>query len=628
MKLATINLPPYLYTPENASLLITENKRFTMKDIGTIEDRVSNLEEVTSLSLLETNVQTLQILDSQGRNRFKSGFFVDPFRNRNFLNNRLSDGIEVDTFSNVIIPKRDRVTVEVQPKLANPVPLVEYDSELNQPLFDSDVRKTGQLITLDYQEVEWISQEYATSFENINPFLIPTYMGIIKLTPASDIFTRTIEVEGQKIRQEGTNDTQNLNLNTTISGELGGDITQVNTRTEQLFLTPGQGQAQGIANNSTQVFRETTGTSTITGQLSLNGSASDSVTVLNTDTVINNRLTSETAQYMRSRNVQFESSSFPSYTRFYTFLDKETIDFNPKLVEVSPTSDGAGSGTSNSSFEIGETVRAENNQGQIIGKFRVCKPDHKSGPFDNPTESYRFNPYSYQNDNADIVPQNYSQTTPILNIDTLALSDISNINYFGYLDTGFKLVGESSACEAYVKNKRLVSDEKGDLLGTFFVKNANFPENKKWNVGTKTFLLTSSPDNATFIPGVDPNIFAAQVPFTSQGTRLEFEKQVIETVNSTTFNINADFEATVDTNISLTQVDELILEAEYYDPLAQTFVIGSKDPNSKSATNQSGDENGAYVTSVEVFFRTVDPNAPVSLEIRGTDEGSRPNMNI
>ena len=628
MKLATINLPPYLYTPENASLLITENKRFTMKDIGTIEDRVSNLEEVTSLSLLETNVQTLQILDSQGRNRFKSGFFVDPFRNRNFLNNRLSDGIEVDTFSNVIIPKRDRVTVEVQPKLANPVPLVEYDSDLNQPLFDSKVRKTGQLITLDYQEVEWISQEYATSFENINPFLIPTYMGIIKLTPASDIFTRTVEVEGQKIRQEGTNDTQNLNLNTTISGELGGDITQVNTRTEQLFLTPGQGQAQGIANNSTQVIRETTGTSTITGQLSLNGSASDSVTVLNTDTVINNRLTSETAQYMRSRNVQFESSSFPSYTRFYTFLDKETIDFNPKLVEVSPTSDGAGSGTSNSSFEIGETVRAENNQGQIIGKFRVCKPDHKSGPFNNPTESYRFNPYSYQNDNADIVPQNYSQTTPILNIDTLALSDISNINYFGYLDTGFKLVGENSACEAYVKNKRLISDEKGDLIGTFFVKNPNFPENKKWNVGTKTFLLTSSPDNATFIPGVDPNIFAAQVPFTSQGTRLEFEKQVIETVNSTTFNINADFEATVDTNISLTQVDELILEAEYYDPLAQTFVIGSKDPNTRNALNTSGDENGAYVTSVEVFFRTVDPNAPVTLEIRGTDEGSRPNMNI
>ena len=54
MKLATITLPPYLYTPQNAMIIITENKRYRMQDIGFLEDRVSNLEEVTSLSLLET----------------------------------------------------------------------------------------------------------------------------------------------------------------------------------------------------------------------------------------------------------------------------------------------------------------------------------------------------------------------------------------------------------------------------------------------------------------------------------------------------------------------------------------------------------------------------------------------
>ena len=32
-----------------------------MRDIGYIEDRVENLEKVTSLSLLELNTQTLQI---------------------------------------------------------------------------------------------------------------------------------------------------------------------------------------------------------------------------------------------------------------------------------------------------------------------------------------------------------------------------------------------------------------------------------------------------------------------------------------------------------------------------------------------------------------------------------------
>ena len=85
-----------------------------MKDIGFIEDRVSNLEEVTSLSLLETNVQSLQILDSEGRNRFKSGFFVDPFRNYDRVNKSLSS-IEVDTKSNEIIPIRSRNTLKLLP---------------------------------------------------------------------------------------------------------------------------------------------------------------------------------------------------------------------------------------------------------------------------------------------------------------------------------------------------------------------------------------------------------------------------------------------------------------------------------------------------------------------------------
>ena len=628
MKLATITLPPYLYSPENASLLITENKRFTMKDIGTIEDRVSNLEEVTSLSLLENNVQTLQILDSEGRNRFKSGFFVDPFRNYNLMNLPLSS-VEVDLFSNVIIPIRSRNTIDLVPKLADPKSQADFDLRQNNELFDSNVRRTGDLITLNYEEVEWFGQEYATNALNINPFLIPTYTGQIKLTPSADLWTRTIENDLGVIRQDGVNTTQNLNLNTTIDGELGGDITQVTTNVEQLRLTPRQARRQGIAQGRT-VTIEDAGTSTIRGQLSLNGSASDSVTVFNTDTVINNRLTSSTASFMRSRNVQFETSSFPSYTQFFTFLDKEIVDFIPKLVEVSPTRNGSGSGTSNSSFIIGETVSVFDLQEQLVGKFRVCKPDHKTGPFDNPTESYQFNPYTYQNNSALSVPQNYSLTTPIVNVDTLSLSDVSQPNYYGYLETGFKLVGGESGAVAFVKNKRLISDNIGNLTGTFFVRDPNTipPPDRRFNTGTKTFLLTSSSTNATFIPGVDPNVFAAQIPFTSEGTKIDFEKETIQTVNSTTFNINADFQANIDTNISVTQQIENVVEAEYFDPLAQTFVIGSRNPQTENALNTSNDQNGAYITSVEVFFRTIDPNTDVTLQMRTTDEGTRPSRTI
>ena len=51
-----------------------------MKDIGKINQRVSNLERITSLSLLESDMLSKQILDADGFDRFKSGFLVDNFR--------------------------------------------------------------------------------------------------------------------------------------------------------------------------------------------------------------------------------------------------------------------------------------------------------------------------------------------------------------------------------------------------------------------------------------------------------------------------------------------------------------------------------------------------------------------
>ena len=74
MNIATIQLPPYLYHPDDAKITIEDNVRFTMKDIGKLEDRIANLETTTSLSLLELDTKTLQIQDADGLSRFKTGF--------------------------------------------------------------------------------------------------------------------------------------------------------------------------------------------------------------------------------------------------------------------------------------------------------------------------------------------------------------------------------------------------------------------------------------------------------------------------------------------------------------------------------------------------------------------------
>jgi hypothetical protein len=79
LEIASIILPPYLYSTSQASIRFLEHKRYRMVDIKQLENRIKNLEYYTTLSLLETSTAALFISDSSGLNRFKSGFFVDNF---------------------------------------------------------------------------------------------------------------------------------------------------------------------------------------------------------------------------------------------------------------------------------------------------------------------------------------------------------------------------------------------------------------------------------------------------------------------------------------------------------------------------------------------------------------------
>lgn len=56
------------------------NRVYTMRDIGILDKRISNLEYYTSLTLLEKDALNLQILDEDDIDRFKNGIFVDTFR--------------------------------------------------------------------------------------------------------------------------------------------------------------------------------------------------------------------------------------------------------------------------------------------------------------------------------------------------------------------------------------------------------------------------------------------------------------------------------------------------------------------------------------------------------------------
>jgi len=221
MEIGTISLPAYLYDTSDAVVTVVDNRRYTMRDIGKIEDRVENLETVTSLSLLELSTKTLQIRDVDGLDRFKSGFFVDDFKDNQRLD-RAQTTADIDTADNELITPIDFHSLAPQPALDPSINLETANFSEDLTLLDSNVQKTGDLITLKYTEKSWIEQPLATRVENVNPFNVIEFNGAIELSPKTDSWTRTI------VRDGGSR---------TVGGS-GGATRVVGTRTVLASSTP------------------------------------------------------------------------------------------------------------------------------------------------------------------------------------------------------------------------------------------------------------------------------------------------------------------------------------------------------------------------------------------------------
>ena len=75
--------------------------------------------------------------------------------------------------------------------------------------------------------------------------------------------------------------------------------------------------------------------------------------------------------------------------------------------------------------------------------FRVANPNHKYGPYNNPNDTFDSNPY---NRNLPVETQ-YTQTSSVLNVDTFSLSSDDFPQFGGFIQTGMRLIGQTSgAC--------------------------------------------------------------------------------------------------------------------------------------------------------------------------------------
>jgi hypothetical protein len=188
LELYRVKMNPNSKDENDLSIKVVENKRYTMRDIGKIEKRIDNLEEVTSLNLLELDTKNIDVLDTSGRNRTKSGFFADNF---------------VDQYHTDVKSPEYSASIDPKDRTARP----SYRSR-NIGLTYNDTSSTGVVlrgdnIYLDYTNEEYISQPEVTSTISVNPYIILDFEGHITLSPASDEWKET-EYTAQNIIDNGT----------------------------------------------------------------------------------------------------------------------------------------------------------------------------------------------------------------------------------------------------------------------------------------------------------------------------------------------------------------------------------------------------------------------------------------
>lgn len=79
MSLCTLDIPAYTGNIKSIAIDEINNKRYTMSDIGKLEDRIVRIEEEVALSKLEKEVAYSQLYKDNGDAYYKNGFFVDSF---------------------------------------------------------------------------------------------------------------------------------------------------------------------------------------------------------------------------------------------------------------------------------------------------------------------------------------------------------------------------------------------------------------------------------------------------------------------------------------------------------------------------------------------------------------------
>jgi hypothetical protein len=567
--LAYLDHPANCTNPENVLITQVPLKAYTMKDIGSLDRRLTNTEYNTSLTTSNDVMSSMQVTDEYGLNRYKSGLVIDQF-NSHVVGNVTNPDYKcaIDGTQGICRPAFN----------VEDVKLIESAGVVRS---NNHYTVTGDLVTLPYTSSILFQNLNATTPENVTPYTHLRYaVGSVSLFPSYDTWIDSETLPTVNSQSEGSfasivSAATSLNvLGTFWNSWQEASRATISTNTTTLF-----------SSTATDTTRTDTTTTVVNGVDSVSQTRTGTVSVAQERWDELGRVTGVQDQgwqpFARSRAIVLYGRNFMPLVQLYAFMNEYNVTgyVTPSQTIVVSSKVGNFSDYKTSSISQGDLTARQfgSNDYDILDKGEVV-----CGMISGAT--------------AITVAQDTSTILRVLNVK----GTFANGETIRGLTTG------ATAVFGSIAQNPLATNSNGSFYGLLMV-----PNNDQIKIPSQltTVTLKDSLDNN--MSTRSSAIYNPQGLVTQRGTT------ILSVKNANIITRSVDEARTVQENwttrssTSTTSITNCNCDCGGGggdggggDPLAQSFT--------------SNDKGGVFITKLELFFHSVnqDPTSSVFVQIR------------
>lgn len=313
MTLAVVAIPPYTKSVNDVVIKQRDNRRYTMRDIGKLERRISNLEYYVTLSLLEKDTAELQVIDATTKlDRFKNGFIVDQFTGHNVGDVQHEDyRVSVDSENRILRPMHFTSALDIVEDLAS-----------GSDRGNKSYQKTGDLVTLPYTERDYIFNNNATRTMDIHAISMGAFRGQVSLFPEGDNW-KSVNRRPDLVAVDDNN-YDAIKFIADAAGVTGTKWNEWQTNWTSINPTVSKYETRVGGNGITVTGYEKT-VLDWSGYQTRDGITTTLTSTTNAQSYGDRVVDMSYIPYMRSRPITFIAQNLKAKTRFFPFFDNQPV---------------------------------------------------------------------------------------------------------------------------------------------------------------------------------------------------------------------------------------------------------------------------------------------------------------